>query len=552
MNEDWALGFNVSVMMLGGLGLLFVGIRLIGDNLRQLADQRLRRLLNRATDSNKSAALLGTISGAVTQSVHAVVLILISLVKAGVLDVRRAQPVINFANIGTSLLVLLSAINIKLMALALIGVTGLLFYGDQRLTARSRYLSRAILGIGLLFLGLTFFKEGAADITQLSFFDGLLMQSGQSLLIAFALGVVFAVVAHSASTVAIVAIALNFSGAIDIEFALMLIYGAGLGTGVGTFLLAGSQPGLGRRLGLYQLILKTLGVIVLLPLFWIEHYLDVPLVRAGLALLTDNVSLQLAFAYIGYQLVCDLAIHPLHHRVDHWLARWAPATQAEELAKPQYIYPGAENDPGSALVLADREQQRLLQRMPDYLDAVRAEVDVKGLSRGALHQASTQVAETCKRFVDALLAGQLSGQTLDHAILLKNRAQLMEGLQETMDELVSELERGRLHQHEETKPLTHGLVETLHMLLETLYETAAAPDLPSIELLQSLTADRSDLMDQIRHRSTTGEGLSPEMRDALFAVTSLFERAVWLMRGYARMLREGLVEPADKQKGSPA
>ena len=547
MDGDWSLGFNVAVMMLGGLGLLFVGIRLIGDNLRQLADQRLRRLLNRVTDSNRSAALLGIIAGAVTQSVHAVVLILISLVKGGVMDVRRAQPVINFANIGTSLLVLLAAIDIKLMALVLIGISGLLFYGDQRLTVRSRYLSRAALGIGLLFLGLTFFKEGGADLTRLDLFDGLVTQSGQSLLIAFAVGVAFAVVAHSASTVAIVAMALTYSGAVDMEFGLMLIYGAGLGTGLGTILLAGSQPGLGRRLGLYQLILKTMGVLVLVPLFWIEHYLDVPLVRAGLAQITSNVGLQLALVYIGYQLVCDLAIHPLHHRVDHWLERWAPATQAEELVKPKYIYPGAENDVASALVLLDREQQRLLCRLPNYLDAVREESTHLSISRTELHQASLQVAEACRRFTDALLAAQLSGQTLDHAILFKNRAQLMEGLQETLDELVAELERGHLHQHAETRALTHGLVETLHMLLETLADTAAAPDAASLDLLQSLTADRSDLMDQIRHRSAMGSGLTPAMREALFAATSLFERAVWLMRGYGRMLREGLVERDTKE-----
>lgn len=212
MNGEWMITFEIAATLFAGLGLFFVGIRLISEHLRQLADQRLRALVGRATGSNRAAAFLGLVGGAITQSIHAVIFVLISLVTAGVLDARRAQPVINYANLGTSLLVLIAALDLTLMVFILVGVTGLMFYFDRDQSARVRHLIRALLGIGLLFLGLMFIKEGAKPLTDLTWMTGLMSLSAQSLLIAFATGLVFAVIAHSASSITIVTMALAASG----------------------------------------------------------------------------------------------------------------------------------------------------------------------------------------------------------------------------------------------------------------------------------------------------------------------------------------------------
>lgn len=133
----------------------------------------------------------------------------------------------------------------------------------------------------------------------------------------------------------------------------MVVYGASFGTGISTLILAASHKGLGRQLALYQFILKALGLILLLPLFWIEFYGGIPLIASGLEALAIGISLQIALAYILYQVVCDLAMHPVHGPVARFLERTAPPTEEEALGKPHYIYAGAQNDAGSALVLVD-------------------------------------------------------------------------------------------------------------------------------------------------------------------------------------------------------
>lgn len=94
------------------------------------------------------------------------------------------------------------------MVMILVGITGLLFYFDRDQSARVRHLIRATLGIGLLFLGLMFIKEGAKPLSELTWMTDLMSLSGQSLMIAFATGLTFAVIAHSASSITIVTMAL--------------------------------------------------------------------------------------------------------------------------------------------------------------------------------------------------------------------------------------------------------------------------------------------------------------------------------------------------------
>lgn len=552
MGTDWLVTIEILAYLMAGLGLVFVGIRLITKNLRLLADQRLRLLLSRATSSGRSAAALGLFAGAVAQSIHALILVLISLVTAGALDARKAQPIINFANLGTSLLVLIAALNIKIMVLILVGITGVLYYFEQERSARTQQLVRALLGIGLLFLGISLIKDGSKPLVSLPFVVEMLSMSGQSLLIAFATGMVFAIIAHSASTITIVAMALAATGVIDLEYGLMIVYGAGLGTGLGTLLLTLDQRGIGRQLALYQLILKTLGLVLLLPLFWLEFYANVPLVAAGLAALPISVSLQIAFSYILYQIACDVAMHPLHHRVQHFLEHIAPPTQAEVLGQPRFIHPGAAKYPAGGLALAQREQLSLLERLPGVLDAIRNEAPATQIKRRELEAANTQVAQITEAFINEMLSDSLSGATLEQALMLKNRHQLLIGLQETTSTLTQELERVAGTPGAQTGVLVQNLAETLHMLLLTLVDSVRDLDPQDIALLQDLTGDRSKLMDQIRRRLIDSEELDSRSREALFAATSTFERAVWLIRRFALSLKPVEQEKPGAQGHSPA
>ncbi len=402
--------YEMAAYLLAGLGLFFSGIRLLSDNLRRLADHRLHHLITSATASGRGAAALGFAGGAVMQSMNAMVFVLISLVKAGVLDVRRAHPVINFANLGSSVLVVLAAFKPKLLILILVGVAGILFYSDRERPASTQDLIRALLGVGLLFLGLTFIKDLGTLVGTQSWLQALFSGSAQSFLLAFLAGLGVAFLVHSASSVTIVTMALAASGVINLEHSMVVVYGAALGSAFSTRMLGAGHRGYALQLVLYQFTLKALGLALMLPLSLLEFGFGVPLLAAGVEQLPGGIALHIALVYLAYQLACDLVMHPLHHRVTHLIELRAPQTAAEELGQLRYVYPGAEQDPGTALVLVEQEQLRLVELLPDYLDSVRAEIGAPARDRVSLHQGSAQVTLACGRFLEGLLAASPGGE----------------------------------------------------------------------------------------------------------------------------------------------
>lgn len=529
---------EVVVTLMAGIGLFFTGIRYLGDHLRQLADHRMRGLLARATQNDRSAAAMGFLSGAVMQSMNAVVFVLISLVTARAIDARRARPFINYANLGSSVLILLAALDPTIPIFLLLFVAGVLLHGERDRTPRVRQATRALLGLGLLGLGLVFIKASGHGLDEFPSISQLQSASKNSLAIAFFFGALLAFVVQSASSVTLVTMALSAGGIIDFNHALLVVYGAGIGVGASTWLLGAAMSGMAKQLVLYQFFLKAAGTCILVPLGIIEFLGKVPMVGAALDGLPVSIGLKIACAYLLFQLACDLGMHFASGPVNSLLERLAPPTVAEQISEPQFIYHDALLDPPSAVLLASREQQRLLCLLPRYLDQVREDGPRGSESRQMLHQGGSQVTETCEHFLEGVLAVPMAEQTLALAVSLKDRNQLLSGLQETVNELTEVVERVRRLADPNAEPriLAGNVVETLHLILETLAEAAEQDDTELLLTVKALAGDRSELLHDIRRRLLAGSAMDAITRETVFAALSLFERSLWLARHYALLL----------------
>ncbi len=73
----------------------------------------------------------------------------------------------------------------------------------------------------------------------------------------------------------------------------------------------------------------------------------------------------------GLQLASALTLMPVLGPTEQLLARLAPGTEAEALARPRYLYDRALADAATALELAERDEARLLARLPATLDSLR-------------------------------------------------------------------------------------------------------------------------------------------------------------------------------------
>jgi hypothetical protein len=196
------------------------------------------------------------------------------------------------------------------------------------------------------------------------------------------------------------------------------------------------------------------------------------------------------------------------------------ASAREERARPRFIYPQAVADPPSALVLAEAEQTRLLERLPGLLDPVRAE----GAGTLGEAQGGAVLEERISQFLVALLRRELAPEALREAMRLRERLGLIITLRETLSEFVAALA--------EVTPLPPALaamVEGLHLLME---EVQAMRDAEAAAWVARIAADRGEMMHRLR------SGAAGTADESLFLLTGLFERAVWLARRLALLEAE--------------
>jgi len=98
MGNDMNVNFALS--MLAGLGLFFVGVKNLSTTMGQMTGRRMRQWVTRAASHPVLGAVIGTVSGALTQSTNAVTIILVSLAQTGLLSAADATPILSWSNVG--------------------------------------------------------------------------------------------------------------------------------------------------------------------------------------------------------------------------------------------------------------------------------------------------------------------------------------------------------------------------------------------------------------------------------------------------------------------
>lgn len=520
-----------------GLGLFFVGVKLISGNLKQMTGKRFRLLIERATKSPLSAMLVGTGAGAVTQSTSAVTFIVVSMVTAGLTTVTRALPVVAWANVGTSALVLVATLDIHLITLILLGGVGSAYYLGFNDDERFRHGVGAVLGVGLLFLGLWLIKSGAAPVKDVAWVEQVLRFSSQFLLLQLLIGIGLAVVVQSSATVSVLAVTFFGVGLLTIDQAVMTVIGASVGSGLSVLIMSSNLRGTPKQLVLAQVGLKFLGALVVLPIFLLERYTGMPGVIWLLQALAETPSNQLAIGYTLLQVISALAGVLTCVWLCELAARIAPEDPEEGLGRPKYLYQQALDEADTALELLNKEQARMIARIPLMLDALRPdESSLDFLPVGTWRQVNAELSNSCRTFVLDLLSRGQEREILERVVNMRSRNELILHLSDGLAEFSETLDVSMgTDVAERTR---RNLIEGMHLVLLTLDDCNQGGE-QEVMLLKALAHDRSALMERVRGDLVGGD-VDRESQAALLHATSLFERLVWLVQRFALLLERDL------------
>ena len=518
----------------GGLGLFFMGMRLLTQHLKTLADRRVRRSAERWTRSRWTGCVWGMGAGAVTQGMPALTFVLIGMLRSGILSSHRALAVLQGGNIGIWVLVLVVSFDIKLAILYLLGMAPIIvFISTWRSTIQGRLqaLGSALFGMGLIIFGFILLKEAAAPLMGYSWFQETLAWAGRSLLLCVLVSAVLSVLVQSSGCVLVMGIGLISAGILGVEQFLAIHVGACLGSSLSLRLLSTHLRGQARQVAMYQELTNYLMAAIFLPLYLIEAHYGVPLIKAALL----SVELPLEQLLALYCFVPDLVsgvlqltfLGPLARQLEHWY----PATEMERMSRPRYIHDQALEDAASALLLADREQRRLPEIFSHYLDSVRqgtALDPMRETGKGVLRRMDEFLSDVARRFPDRVVEAHI-------AILTRQRLYL--GLSEQMLELCRLLHR--MSPNTALEAWRMGLVEGIDTVLLLLSDMLNTDDLWPPLRIEQLMSGRGELMSRMRGVYLGVEsGLSSADRTSVLRITSSAEHVFVLLSQLAQTYRE--------------
>lgn len=259
--------------ILGTLGLLIFGMRMMSTALQKMAGPQLRHVLGRMTTNRITGMLTGTAVTCAVQSSSATTVMTVSFVSAGLLTLGQAISVIMGANIGTTLTAWIMSLgyNVDLTNVVfpafLVGI--LLIYHK-----RHRYIGDFLFGIAFMFFSLVLLSSAGKELdlehnqAVMQFFASFDTSSHLTILAFLAIGTLITCIVQSSAAVMAITILLCSTGVLPIYLGIALVMGENIGTTATANLAALGANTEARRAALAHLMFNVFGVIWVMCVFY--------------------------------------------------------------------------------------------------------------------------------------------------------------------------------------------------------------------------------------------------------------------------------------------
>lgn len=260
------------LQLIGSLGVFIYGMKVFSDGLQKVAGSKLRAILKGMTTTRFRGILTGFGATTITQSSSTTTVMVVSFVNAGLITFLESTGVIMGANIGTTVTAWMVSIfgfkmQITPIAIMLIGIFfPFMFFGKEKL----QNLAEAMIGFGILFIGLDFIKNGVPNISDnpemFMFVDSFTEFGFLSILIFVLAGTLLTLITQSSSASTAITLVMLFQGWIDFPIAAAMILGENIGTTVTANIAAIVGNVHAKRAARFHFIFNVFGVIWMLVL----------------------------------------------------------------------------------------------------------------------------------------------------------------------------------------------------------------------------------------------------------------------------------------------
>jgi phosphate:Na+ symporter len=454
----------------GGLGLFLFGLEQMTRALKAVAGDRLRLLLARLTVNRFAGVFTGAFVTTVIQSSSVTTVLVVSFISSGLMTLSQSVGVILGANIGTTVTAQIVAFKVTRLALAMVAVGfGVTFVTDRETL---RHHGNGILGLGLVFLGMTIMGESMAPLRGHEPFQAWMLRMEQPALGILA-GAVFTALVQSSSATTGIVIAMAAQGLLPLSAGIALILGANVGTCVTALLAALGKPREAMQAAAVHVLFNVVGVLIWLPFVdelarfavWLSPR------GAGLTgseLLASVTPRQIANAHTVFNVANTLLFLPFVGVMATAVQRLIPRSGGprEGAGEPQFLDDDVLGTPALALQQARLEIARLGQYVKRMYDQV-----LPAMLSGGLDplQAVTRMDETVDHlhgciieFLGRLSRGTLTGEQTEELMHLMAAANSLEAAGDVIETDLVARGRQRLEDGVQVSAETRKVIAEFH------------------------------------------------------------------------------------------
>lgn len=232
-NIDWT---QTIFLIIGGLGIFLYGVHHMGESMKLLAGSQLKKLIEKTTSTPLKGIFMGILVTTLLQTSSGTTALTVGLVRAGLMTLPQAVGIILGANIGTTTTSFLVGLNMKVLALPMMGLGSMMIFFLK--TKRMKHAGGALLGFGMIFYGLDLMGGALKVFVNFPFFEQMILLVSNIPLLGVLMGTgLTALVQSSSATIGILQ-ELFTTGYVPLIGAIAIILGSNIGTTITAILAA--------------------------------------------------------------------------------------------------------------------------------------------------------------------------------------------------------------------------------------------------------------------------------------------------------------------------
>ena len=363
--------FKLIIQVLGGLVLFIFGMTTLSDSLQKVASNKIKSIINILAKRPWASVLVGLSTTMVIQSSSATSVMTVGFVNAVLMTLKTAIGIIMGANIGTTITAQLVSFNIvDALSYPLIIVGFVMFFVSKR--RRYKNIGMAIIGLGLLFLGMNLMKQSLEPLKDNLGFKNFLLIFSKNPFLGLLAGLIITSILQSSSATIGLLIALAAQGLMPITAAVPILFGDNIGTCATALIASAGTTVTARRTAFAHLLFNIFGTVLFFTLLYGFKFGTWLFPHIG-----STVPHQIANMHTIFNTTTTIILFPIIGLFEKLVVKLYPGKDVVEHKNAIFLDERLIKTPAIALDQAKKELLRLAKIVKVMLDAAFARLNNK-------------------------------------------------------------------------------------------------------------------------------------------------------------------------------